>query len=145
MGRWTFSDHTGRYCADEAVRRAALAIGRRNLFHDDLMFQLEDAERPTSFHPVVAERRFVLRVIPNDWSSAATADAWPSWTSDPMPVLHQKKRTVRPRRVNEAVLRITAEQFFARVHDELHGVAYDELQGAAQAEPEELPAIEVPA
>jgi hypothetical protein len=123
MGRWTFSDHTGRYDGHEAVRRAAAAIGRRNLFHDGLMFQLEDTERPTSFRPVVAQRRFVLRVIPNDWSSAAAADTWPRWESDPMPVLDQKKRTVRPRRVNEAILRITAEQFFARVHDELHGVA----------------------
>jgi hypothetical protein len=134
MGRWTFSDHTGRYYGYEAVRRAATAIGRRNLFHDGLMFQLEDTQRPTSFHPVVAERRFVLRVIPNDWTSAAAADTWPRWESDPMPVLHQKKRTVRPRRVNEAILRITAEQFFARVHDELHGVAEDELAELLAAE-----------
>jgi hypothetical protein len=121
MGRWTFSDHTGRYYGNEAVRRAATAIGRRNLFHDDVMLQLEDSERPASFHPVVAERRFVLRVIPTDWSSAAAAADWAHWVSEPMPVLYQKKRTVRSRRVNEVMLRITAEQFFARVHDELHG------------------------
>jgi hypothetical protein len=134
MGRWTFSDHTGRYDGYEAVRRAATAIGRRNLFHDGLMFQLEDRERPTSFHPVVAERRFILRVIPNDWSSAAAADAWPSWESDPMPVLHQKKRTVRARRVNEAILRITAEQFFACVHDELHGATDADISELLAAE-----------
>ena len=134
MGRWTFSDHTGRYYGHEAVRRAATAIGRRNLFHDGLMFQLEDAERPASCHPVVAERRFVLRVIPNDWSSAAVAGTWPRWESDPMPVLHQKKRTVRPRRVNEALLRITAEQFFAHVHGELHGADKTDISELLAAE-----------
>ncbi len=134
MGRWTFSDRTGRYVGHVAVCRAAATIGRRNLFHDGLMFQLEDAERPTSLRSVVAERRFVLRIIPNDWSSAAAAGTWPHWESDLMPVLDQKKRTVRPRRVNEAILRITAEQFFARVHEELHGAAeadIDELLAAA--------------
>jgi len=134
MGRWTFSDHTGRYHGYEAVRRAATTIGRRNLFHDGLMFQLEDAERPTSFHPVVAERRFILRVIPSDWSSAAAADSWPRWESDPMPVLHQKKRTVKSRRVNEAILRITAEQFFAAVHGELHGAAEADIDELLAAE-----------
>jgi hypothetical protein len=127
MGRWTFSDHTGRCDGHEAVRRAATAIGRRNLFHDGLMFQLEDIERPTSFRPVVAERRFVLRVIPTDWSSAAAADTWPLWESEPMPVLHQKKRTMKARRVNEAIRRITAEQFFARVHRELHRAAETDM------------------
>jgi hypothetical protein len=134
MGRWTFSDHTGRYNGYEAVLHAATAPGRRNLFHDGLMLQLEDAERPTSFHPVVAERRFVLRVIPNDWSSSAAADTWRHWESDPMPVLHQKKRTVKARRVNEAILRITAEQFFARVHNELHGVTETDFSQLLAAE-----------
>jgi hypothetical protein len=129
MGPWTFSDHTGRYQGYEAVSRAALAIGRRNLFHDGVMFQLENRERPTSFHPVVA-----LSVIPNDWSSAAAADARSCWVSDPIPVLLQKKRTVRPRRVNETMLRITADHLFARVHAELHGAGQADLDGPELAE-----------
>ena len=119
MGAWRYADGTGSWQGEEALELALAAEGKRNLFHDELLLQLEDPQRPLNHPPLIAERRLHLKVMPGAWPYLVGGSA-PEWISEPIPLLAVRPRWVWRRRVNETTARAVARQFFERVHDELH-------------------------
>ena len=126
MGRWIYADCSGRYEGLQALELAVAAEGKRNLFHNDALFQLTCDDRPLDCPPLVLERRLVLTLMPASWLRAVGSR--PSeWTSDPIPTVAERPRWVRRRRLNEALTRAVASIFFERIHEELHSLDNDRL------------------
>ena len=131
MGRWRYADTTGRHEGEVALELAIAAPGKRNLFHGDVLLQLEHRERRLDLPPLVAERRLVVTVIPCGWPQLVGKDV-KEWVSEPIPLLAVRRNWVWRRRINEASTRAVACAFFARVHDELHEAACPTAQIVAQ-------------
>ncbi len=119
MGAWRYADGVGSWQGEEAIELAVAAEGKRNLFHDEVLLQLEDHQRPLNCPPLIAERRLHLKVMPGNWPYLV-GESPREWISEPIPLLAVRPRWVWKRRVNETAARVVARRFFERVHDELH-------------------------
>jgi hypothetical protein len=122
MGMWRYADAIGSWQGEQALEMALAADGKRNLFHDEVLLQLEDHQRPLGHPPLIAERRLHLKVIPNGWPHLV-GEPTCEWISEPIPLLAVRRRWVWKRRVNETAARVVARHFFDDVHDELHATA----------------------
>jgi hypothetical protein len=122
MGMWRYADAVGSWQGEQALETALAAEGKRNLFHDEVLLQLEEHQRPLDHPPLIAERRLHLTVIPNGWPYLVGEPAR-QWISEPIPLLAVHRRWVWKRRVNETAARVVARRFFEHVHDELHASA----------------------
>jgi hypothetical protein len=131
MGHWRYADVRGSYQGERALELAVAASGKRNLFHDDVLLCLSERERPLRCPPLVVERRLVLTIIPSGWPQLA-GEAAQEWVSEPMPQLAVRARWVRRRRLNEAITRAVATDFFARVHEELHAAAEQQSEAKSR-------------
>lgn len=119
MGVWRYADGTGSWQGEQALELALAAHGKRNLFHDEVLLQLEDHQRPLNCPPLIAERRLHLKVIPGSWPYLVGGSDR-EWVSEPIPLLAVRRRWVWKQRVNEVTTRAVAARFFDHVHDALH-------------------------
>jgi hypothetical protein len=110
---------------------AVAAEGKRNLFHDDALFQLTCGDRPLDCPPLVLERRLVLTRMPSGWPHAVGGQRC-EWISGPILTVAERPRWVQRRRLNEALTRAAASVFFELVHEELHALDKGELDTKLQ-------------
>ena len=122
MGKWRYADAGGCYEGEQALELALAATGRRNLFHDDVILQLEDRRQPLNTPPLVAECRLHVQLIPSGWAHLA-GEAEREWLSQPILLLAVRPRWVWRRRVNDISVRAVGRSFFAHIHEELHVAA----------------------
>lgn len=122
MGRWAYADAEEHYEGEQALTLATAAEGKRNLFHDDALFQLEWRDRQLDCPPLVKERRLILTRIPANWPYCV-GEQCQMWVSDPILVVAVQPRWVNRQQLNEALTRAAAHRFFDRVHRELHFIS----------------------
>jgi hypothetical protein len=129
VGKWRYADAGGCFEGEQALELAFAAQGKRNLFHDDVILQLEDRLRPLDTPPLVAERRLLVRLIPGGWPHLA-GEAQREWLSEPILLLAVRSRWVWRQRVNEISVRAVGRSFFERIHEELHAASASSLPEA---------------
>ena len=122
MGRWIYADCSGRYEGIEAIQLAVAAEGKRNIFHEDALLQLESRERHLHCPPLTRERRLCLSIMPNGWPYLVVEEL-SAWLSEPILLVAEQPAWVRRRALNEAVTTAVAMALFDRVHRELHARA----------------------
>ena len=119
MGNWIYANAEARYEGERALEAAIAAEGKRNLFHDDVLLQLEWRDRPLDCPPLVRERRMLLTVIPASWHYLAGGSCQ-MWVSDPILEVATRPSWVHRQELNVVFAHAVARRFFARVHDDLH-------------------------
>jgi hypothetical protein len=126
VSNWTYADAQAHYEGEGALEAAIAAEGKRNLFHGDVLLQLEWRGRPLDCPPLVRERRLLLTPIPPSWPYPV-GEPCQMWVSDPILEVAARARWVHRQQLNEVFARAVARRFFARVHDELHFLAKREI------------------
>jgi hypothetical protein len=126
VGSWIYTDAQARYEGERALEAALAAEGKRNLFHDDVLLQLEWRDRLLDCPPLVKERRLLLTAIPASWPYPV-GEPCQMWVSDPILEVATRPHWVNRQQLNEVLARAVARRFFARVHDELHFLAKQQI------------------